>query len=96
MPRNSNKLIIDLLNKSNFIDKHSLNKNGITKEEVQKFCNKYKLYFKAFVYGAWAGIQFVDENGNTISGEYFKERGEGNGDKTKNRRKNKKSSSSCQ
>lgn len=77
MERDREELIIDLLKYTNFIDKITLNINNITKEEVDKFCNKYNLTYKIESNGQWAILQFVDKNGNIVNGEYFTKEREG-------------------
>ena len=77
MERNSERLIIELLKHTNFIDKITLNINKITKEEVDKFCNKYNFTYKVESNGQWAILQFVDSNGKIVGGEYFTKKSEG-------------------
>lgn len=77
MESDREELIIDLLKHTNFIDKIILNINKITKEEVEKFCNKYNLTYKIESNGLWVILQFVDKNGNIVNGEYFTKEREG-------------------
>lgn len=77
MEKDREELIIDLLKHTNFIDKITLNINNITKEEVDKFCNKYNLTYKIESNGQWVILQFVDKNGNIVNGEYFTKEREG-------------------